>query len=478
MIKFRQKEFVLPLAAIGSSLLTNGVVSAGVGAAGQLGAARTAAKQQEESDRTQERIARQQNIQAAKDRQAQQKQAQDQLAFQKQQLKAANNQYNKQLKLARKTGVSVTPNITVTQPQQQQFSRASEATGFVKNLGTLAKERGLHKALAGTAVAGAVAGGGAYLVDKAIQRDIKKSGKFEVAKPEKSEKDKKKRRRKLIAGAAGTAALLGGTIAAKKGAFGDKTKDVVSKVVSRDSAGKVGKTFKDATKDYFTHTDETGKRRVNKLNLALTGVSLASPAVMYRAKKKQYEDQVKQSEGEEKEKTYAVKPGINLGKLGKAVKNNLKTKPKKYNGNVIDTTVRGRVWDSLLNKAKKTKFKASKAWKEFKKNPGESTLGAASSLLGGGGRNGVAKFGDDLEALGEKTGNQTSQKVGKAIRNNPKTALAGSVVVGGLVLRKARNKAWNATSRALEKADPNAFAYQKYGVQPIPEKDKEEKENE
>lgn len=479
MIKFRQKEFVLPLAAIGSSLLTNGVVSAGVGAAGQLGAARTAAKQQEESDRTQERIARQQNIQAAKDRQAQQKQAQQQAALQKQQLKMANDQFKKQVKLARKTGATITPTITQTQPQQQQFSKTSEAAGFVKNLGTLAKERGLHKALAGTAVAGAVAGGGAYLVDKAIQRDIKKSGKFEVAKPEKTEKDKKKRRRKLVAGAAGTAALLGGTIAAKKGAFGDKTKDVVSKVVSKESAGKVGKTFKDATKDYFTHTDETGKRRVNKLNLALTGVSLASPAVIYRMKKKQYEDQVKQSEGEEKEKTYAAKPGpgINLGKLGKAVKDNLRTKPKKYNGNIIDTTVRGRVWDNLLNKTKKTKFKASKAWKEFKKNPGESTLGAASSWFGGGGRNGVAKFGDDLEALGEKTGNQTSQKVGKAIRNNPKTALLVSIGVGGGLI-KARRKAWNATSRALEKADPNAFAYQKYGAQPIPEKDKEEKENE
>ena len=562
MIKFRQKEFIAPLIAA----LAPAVIQGGAGIV-----------QGKKANESQERIARQQQVQAIKDRKSQERQATQAAQIQSVQLKAAQKQQDQLIKLAKKNpeaAAAVKPTITVGQPQEQAktfskvgavlggaanigmgalnsgavttamnmkvnndqlksnekiaaqenatraletrarvqesnnataikmqelknqkdefnksyklarkqkaYSRASEATGFVKNLGTLAKERGLHKALAGTAVAGAVAGGGAYLVDKAIQRDIKKSGKFEVAKPEKSEKDKKKRRRKLIAGAAGTAALVGGTIAAKKGAFGDKAKGVVSKIVSRDSAKKVGNTFKDATKDYFTHTDETGKRRANKLNLALTGVSLASPALMYRMKKKQYEDQIKQSEGEEKEKTYAVKPGpgIDLGKLGKTVKNNLKTKPKKYNGNMIDTAVRGRVWDNLLNKTKKTKFKISRAWKEFKKNPGESTLGAASNWFGGGGRNGVAKFGNDLEALGEKTGNQTSQKVGKAIRNNPKTALAGSIAVGGLVLRKARRKAWNATSRALEKADPNAFAYQKYGAQSIPEKDKEEKENE
>lgn len=561
MITFRQKEFIAPLIAA----LAPAVIQGGAGII-----------QGKKANESQERIARQQQVQAIKDRKAQEQQAKQEIQLQNNQLKAAQKQQNQLIKLAKRNpeaAAAVKPTITVGQPQEQAktfskvgavlggaanlgmgalnsgavttamsmkmnkdqlksnekiaakenenraletrariqennnatalkmqelknqknefnksyklarkqkaYSKATEATGFVKNLGTLAKERGLHKALAGTAVAGAVAGGGAYLVDKAIQRDIKKSGKFEVAKPEKTEKDKKKRRRKLVARAAGTAALLGGTIAAKKGAFGDKTKDVVSKVVSKESAGKVGKTFKDATKDYFTHTDETGKRRVNKLNLALTGVSLASPAVMYRMKKKQYEDQVKQSEGEEKEKTYAAKPGpgINLGKLGKAVKDNLRTKPKKYNGNIIDTTVRGRVWDSLLNKTKKTKFKASKAWKEFKKNPGESTLGAASSWFGGGGRNGVAKFGDDLEALGEKTGNQTSQRVGKAIRNNPKTALLVSIGVGGGLI-KARRKAWNATSRTLEKADPNAFAYQKYGAQPIPEKDKEEKEDE
>lgn len=564
MITFRQKEFIAPLIAA----LAPAVIQGGAGII-----------QGKKANESQERIARQQQVQAIKDRKAQEQQAKQETQLQNNQLKAAQKQQNQLIKLAKRNpeaAAAVKPTITVGQPQEQAktfskvgavlggaanlgigalnsgavttamsmkmnkdqlksnekiaaqenanraletrarvqesnnstalkmqelknqknefnksyklvrkqkaYSKATEATGFVKNLGTLVKERGLHKALAGTAVAGAVAGGGAYLVDKAIQKDIKKNGKLEVSKPEKTEKDKKKRRRKLITGAAGTAALLGGTIAAKKGAFGDKTKDVVSKVVSKESAGKVGKTFKDATKDYFTHTDETGKRRVNKLNLALTGVSLASPAVMYRAKKKQYEDQVKQSEGIEerkKEKTYSTRPGIDLGKLGKAVKDNLKSRPKKYNGNMIDTTVRGKVWDNQLFKtAKKTKFKASKAWKEFKKNPGESTLGAASSWFGGGGRNGVAKFGDDLEALGEKTGNQTSQRVGKAIRNNPKTALAGSVVVGGLVLRKARRKAWNATSRALEKADPNAFAYSKYGAQGIPEKDKKEKEDE
>lgn len=564
MIEFRQKEFIAPIIAA----LAPAVIQGGAGII-----------QGKKANESQEKIARQQQVQAIKERKAQEQQANQAARLQNDQLKAAQKQQNQLIKLAKKNpeaAAAVKPTITVGQPQEQSktfskvgavlggaanlgigalnsgavttamsmkmnkdqlksnekiaaqenanraletkarvqennnttaikmqelknqknefnksyklarkqkaYSKASEAAGFVKNIGTLAKERGLHKTLAGTVVAGAVAGGGAYLVDKAIQRDIKKDGKFEVAKPERTEKDKKKRRRKLIASAGGTAALVGGTIAAKKGAFGDKTKDVVSRVVSKELAGKVGKTFKEATKDYLTHTDKTGKRRVNKLNLALTSVSLASPAVMYKLKKKQYEDQVKQSEGEEKdgkEKTYsATKPrGIDLGKLGKAIKDNLKTKPKNYNGTILDAEVRRRVWkDQLINKAKKTKFKISESWKEFKKHPGESTLGAASSWFGGGGRGGVSKFGDDLEALGKKTGNQASQKVGKTIKNNPKTALLVSIGVGGGLI-KARRKAWNATSRALEKTDPNAFAYRKYGAQVVPQ-DRKEKEKE
>lgn len=507
MIEFRQKLFFAPLLGgiltkeVAGNLLVNGGAQA-IGAAGQIGASKTQAKAQEKSDASQERIARQQNLQAQRDRRFQEQQAKQQAQLQKQQLEMANKQFKQSTKLARKTGLNVQPTITATQgqPQETTYSeKTKEATGFIKNLGTLAKERGLHRAMAGALVSGAITGGSAYAVDKAIQRDIKKSGNFKLSEPELTEEEKKaqkkKRRNKAILSGLGTATVVGSTIAAKKGKFGPKVSGVTNKYVSRESARKVGSILKDAGRDYFTHTDEdTGKRKLNKLSLALTGVSLASPAVMYKMKKKQYEDQVKQSEGntEEKEKNYSSKSSagnINFEKLGKnikkAIRNNQSSKNKRYNGTVFDIPVRSRTFKSQLkNAVKKTKHTLKtaksdikKGWGEFKEAPVESTLGVVSEHYLGGGRRGVPKFGKDLEELGQKTGNQTSQKVGKFIQSNPKTALAGSIVVGGVAIRGARNKVWGTTNRVLEKVDPNAFAYSKYGAQPIPPKNKKEEDN-
>lgn len=490
MIKFRQKEFVLPLAAIGGSLLTNGVVSAGVGAVGQLGAAKTAAKQQEESDRTQERIARQQNIQAVKDRQAQQKQAQDQLAFQKQQLKAANNQYNKQLKLARKTGVSVTPNITVTQPQQQQFSKTTEAAGFVKNLGTLAKGRGLNKVLAGAAVTGAISGTGAYLVDKAIQRDANKSGILKVERPELTKEEKaakkKKRNRKLITAAGTTAALVGSGIAAKKGLFGSDVKNIASKVTLESIKKKARdgvSTAIEATKDHYAPINkETGKRKLDKLNLVVSGIGTATPAAMYVLKKKQLKDQIKQSEQpntEEEEKTYSK---IDFGKIKSGIKNatsageaHFRNKNKNsYQGNAADAIQRSRINRLYAPKGRTERYKVKDWLHNLKKNPGDTLLDTLSFRTGGGGKKGVSGFGNDLIRIGKETGNETSQKVGKFIVDHPKTAMVGSAGLGFGVIRTAKRKLSGLGSKALEKVDPNAYAYSKYGAQPILQDNKEE----
>ena len=518
MIKFRQKIFFAPILG---SLLTNGVVSAGVGAGGQVVAAKQQAKAQEESDKTQERIARQQNLQAQKDRKLQEQQNQIQNKLQKQQMEMANKQFKQQVRVAKKTGVNVQPTITsgqLQQPQETTYSeKTKEATGFIKNIGTLAKERNLHGALAGAVVGGAIAGGGSYLVDKAIQRDIRKGKNFRLAKPELTPEEKaaqkKKRNRQLLAKVGTGAALVGGAVAAKKGLLGTNTQNVANKYINRNTARGVGNTFKTATKDYFTHVDpETGTRKVNKLSLALTGVGLASPILRYRSAKKQYEEQVRQSEGTNpQERNYsknpigginfqkigkqisgAIKPTgtrtvprvttpkttttaggrVNFQKIGKQIRSNFggktttstKGQPVSYKGNPYESASRTvRFRSQLKRKAEPIK----KSWGEFKKHPGESILGGISSMAGGGGRSGVSRFGDDLRELGEKTGNQTSQKVGTFIKENPKTALAGSIVVGGVVIKKAKDKAGGLANKALETVDPNAFAYQKYGAQPI-----------
>lgn len=95
------------------------------------------------------------------------------------------------------------------------------------------------------------------------------------------------------------------------------------------------------------------------------------------------------------------------------------------------------------------------------KTPGQTILGGLSNLSGGGGRKGVYKFGHQLNRYGRKhSGSVWSQKAGKFIMDNPKTALAGSIPVGAAVLGATWGtveKIVNKTARALDK---DAFKYQ------------------
>lgn len=91
------------------------------------------------------------------------------------------------------------------------------------------------------------------------------------------------------------------------------------------------------------------------------------------------------------------------------------------------------------------------------KTPGQTILGGLSNLSGGGGRKGVYKFGHQLK---KHSGSVWSQKAGKFIMDNPKTALAGSIPVGAAVLGATwgtGEKIVNKTARALDK---DAFKYQ------------------
>lgn len=94
------------------------------------------------------------------------------------------------------------------------------------------------------------------------------------------------------------------------------------------------------------------------------------------------------------------------------------------------------------------------------KTPGQTILGGLSNLSGGGGRKGVYKFGHQLNGYGKHSGSVWSQKAGKFIMDNPKTALAGSIPVGAAVLGATwgtGEKIVNKTARALDK---DAFKYQ------------------
>ena len=582
MIRFRQKEFIAPIIAA----LAPAVIQAAGGLA-----------QQQQANKSQESIARQQQVQAIKDRKAQEKQADQQRKFEDKQLKVAQKQQNQMVKLAKQNpqaAAAIKPTVTVGQTSEQAktFSKAGavlngianvgigalesgtintaltmkmnrdqmksneriaakenrsrqleaaarlaesknktaiemqklsnqknefdksyrlvrrqqrvysnavkEGAGFVKNLGTIAKGRGLPKVLASAAVAGAVSGTGSYLVDKAIQKDAKKSGILKIEKPELTKEEKaakkKKRNRKLVI-AAGTGALLaGGTIAAKKGKLGSDMKKAVSKVTSRaikDKTKSGVNTVKEATKDYFAPVDErTGKRRVDKLNLALIGISTAAPAVTYLQKKKLVKDQIKQSEidnnesAKEKEKAYSIKINTKkiksgLNKAASAVekqffKGRSKNKHEGTGSDIADIALKARTSKLYAPKGRTERYKVKDWIHKLKDKPGETLLDTLSFRTGGGGKQGVLGFGDDLEKLGKSTGNKTSQKIGKYIKEHDKAAMLGSAAVGFGVIRKAKNKMYELGSKSIEKMDPNAYAYAKYGAQVIPQEEKED----
>ena len=462
-----------------------GAANLGMGALNS-GAVTTAMSMKMNKDqlKSNEKIATQENENRALETRARVRENNNATALKMQELKNQKNEFNKSYKLARK---------------QKAYSKVKEGAGFIKNLGTIAKGRGLNKVLAAAAVTGAVSGTGSYLVDKAIQRDAKKSGILKVEKPELTEEEikakKKKRNRKLLLTAGTTAALVGTGIAAKKGKLGTDMKDIANKVTFKsvkDKAKSGARTIKEATKDYFAPVDErTGKRRPDTLNLAITGVSTAAPAVMYALKKKQLKDQIKQSESDadnntqEEEKTYSKIRMDNISggfkkaasSIGEKFNNNSKNK-KEYKGTVADTILRARTKKLYSPKGRTERYKVKDWWGKFKNKPGETLLDTLSFRTGGGGKKGVKGFGEDLVKIGKETGNETSQKVGKYIKDNPEKAMLGSAVLGFGVIRTAKRKLGGATSKALEKVDPNAYAYAKYGAQPIPSKDKEEREYE
>lgn len=101
-----------------------------------------------------------------------------------------------------------------------------------------------------------------------------------------------------------------------------------------------------------------------------------------------------------------------------------------------------------------------KGFKTFKAHPGKSVLGGISNISGGGGRKGVQGFGRQLEYLGKKNGSEISQKAGKWIQNNEKTALAGSVAVGATTLGATWGAGEKGTKKVLKAIDPNAYRYQ------------------
>jgi len=402
----------------------------------------------------------------------------------------------------------------------RRYSAVKEGAKFAKNLVNTAEKSGIGKRIVGTAAAGAIGVGASYLVDKAIQKDAKNSG-MRVAKEDTEEEKevRKKNRRKRALKLGTTAAIIGGgTIAAKKGLLGKDMKEVASKI-NKENLGKVarktGKYAKEGVKEIFT-TKENGKTKPNYLGTAAFLAPLALPVYGYATSKKHLKEQIKQSE-EEKEKDYSDKksnPGekIYLYFLKKKSKKtpqektySLVVKKKKVKivkkeplGNKIFKTYlvlksRGysktEDWfkntavgkwtikrkNDVVDFAKGTKDSIVTTAKSFRKRPGTTVLDITSKWKGGGGLKRVNSFGRRLEEAGIKNNNQLSQKVGKAIKDNPKTALAGSIVAG-IGITRLGQLGYKKTKKFLKDHDKNAFAYEESQGMIVP-KDKKENED-
>ena len=427
-------------------------------------------------------------------------QLQQQKKMDRERLKLEKQQLEMNKKLANVAGQDPMAAATALQSQQKSYSNnfVKEGLGFVKNVAGLSKDAG--KRLLKTTAQGAVGVGAAYAVDKAIQRDAKKSG-FDIAyedTEEDRERRKRNRRKRALKLGIGASTLAGGVIAAKKGVLGEdikKASEAINKENIIKTGKKVGHYAMEGVKDLFTKKDKNGKITPDYLGIAATAAPLVIPVIRYVSSKKQLKEQIKQSEGEEKEKKYSERkketPENRLFLY--LLKKNVKKKPVEKKYTLIlkknkkpkkKEPIETKIFKTYLSlKARKfSKIEDSgtvkdnivkKMAKSFKKRPMTFILDLGSKIEGGGGLKRVNRFGRRLQEAGEKSGNITSQRVGNFIKENPKTALLGSIVIGSGII-KASRLGYNKTRKFIEDHDKNAFAYEKSQGMIVPKESKNE----
>jgi len=310
MIVFREKEFVAPLIAGGLKLLGSMGAMTGISAVQGRQANKIAQQQGAEQIRIAQSQARQQMAEAKKQTELMAKQTK---AYQQAAQSAAKNgalvqspaqmqQQTFSITLKRKTfanpvvglankvaGSGVWKKVAGTKTYQN-------IRGFGKDLYEVGKKRGSAQKIADGLAMGATMAGGGYLVDKAIQADMKKNG-MPVDTPQKQEKSKaKKVKSAILGGGAALAGTAGTLFMARKGKL--------TTANLKKGAGMVGKGFKN---QFRLKDPTTGKKSI--LGPALTIGLPAMTGVSYMAQKKQMKDQVEQSE-----RQYSIPLLRNLGK--------------------------------------------------------------------------------------------------------------------------------------------------------------------
>lgn len=107
---------------------------------------------------------------------------------------------------------------------------------------------------------------------------------------------------------------------------------------------------------------------------------------------------------------------------------------------------------------KSTKSSPKFREKTFAASPNKA-LNAISILAGGGGAKGVRNLGIQISAIGKKSGNRATKKLGKAILDNPNTSMLLSIPGGVAVLSGTFTLGDKAATKIAKTLDPDAFGY-------------------
>lgn len=86
-------------------------------------------------------------------------------------------------------------------------------------------------------------------------------------------------------------------------------------------------------------------------------------------------------------------------------------------------------------------------------------LNAVSIVAGGGGAKGMRKLGIQISAIGKKSGNKATKKLGQAILNNPNASMALSIPGGLAILGGTFTIGDKVATKIAKKVDSEAFNY-------------------
>lgn len=86
-------------------------------------------------------------------------------------------------------------------------------------------------------------------------------------------------------------------------------------------------------------------------------------------------------------------------------------------------------------------------------------LNAVSIMTGAGGAKGMRRLGIQISAIGKKSGNKATKKLGQAILNNPNTSMALSIPAGLAILGGTFTLGDKIATKIAKKVDPDAFKY-------------------